>query len=356
VFFFNASSPKPHSIYRIRTNWILHYPAQIQEGLRNEGFEVVDKSLLYVNTTNCGWSRLHSYWGAGVRRGYMDVSWTATEPYRDPDIVHRVQEILQVQYPHVEIVLLVGILVYPVLLYVGLRIRGRKEKSKRKSPSKDMSTSPPKVMISHSHTTENAQRVPIFTPPLLNLAAELQLEIVSHLDFHDVRRLRATCRFYQSLITDALLEELRVAHVERLNKLENDKANAGPGTSDQAICFSCLRVKPKNMFTNDQLSARQRSCIPCGVKAGHWIRYGAALNVGGQTTWVCAHCKRLVSAARLCSNTRKYLCKNCSPRLHIEEDGSSLRCLQFVFGVILFAVACSGRGRYSLSEALAKVC
>jgi hypothetical protein len=359
VYFINASLPKPHPIYHIRTNWIIHHPAQIKEALRNKGFEIVDnKSQLHDNIPDCGWSRLLSFRATGVQRGYLDVNGTEAQPSGDADIVHRVQEVLHAQYPYVEIVILVATLSYPALLVLFTSAHFA-ESNEERVPV-EVPTRLEK-MVSHNDLTRSSQRqyfwfpvsiarvVRTRTSPLLSLPTELQENIVSQLEFHEARRLRVTCRFYRSFITESLLAELRANHVERLNRLENEMKTAGQHASDKAICFTCLRVRPLNMFERRKsfvqcaTDGQQRSCIPCKIKADGLRFYLDVWTEDGQMLRKCNYCQRLVPAQ---INHITYLCKICEYQRKLTQTWVGfLRLLQWLFGTIVFAVAFCGRGR-----------
>jgi hypothetical protein len=150
----------------------------------------------------CGWYYLESYRGLGVERGSLLVNGTDAEPSGDPQVVDSIHAILLPRYPYVEITLIlsmvvglaVAILVGCILLRSGPTVMRRSlweriqrnPKKRRLAPLLKLSRRSPEILQSSSK--------------LLQLPTKLHLEILSYLEYHDLRRMRASCGFYHDVI------------------------------------------------------------------------------------------------------------------------------------------------------------
>jgi hypothetical protein len=193
---------------------------------------------------------------------------------------------------------------------------------------------------------------------LSSIPAELQLETIQFLGYHDTLNLKATCRYYNYFISEDVLEDSRTRQLERFEEIERrskfEKLANVP-------CYNCLKEKPIAQFyhvpgqwyynTQPCLPLPDpgtRFCIPCAFKTKR-IAPGLNLNVNGNVYLICSGCKRFgknpASAVVTSKNGYNYaqycdLCKHDFDQLL--AFGWILRFLQFVLGLIIFALACTG--------------
>jgi hypothetical protein len=188
---------------------------------------------------------------------------------------------------------------------------------------------------------------------------ELQLNIIQFLGYHDVLKLKASCRYYNYFISPDVLEESKVKQIEEFEEVENQSRLAKPSL---VPCYTCLEKKPIAYFYN--ISARYyygaqpclplpdpgaRCCIPCAFKTNQ-VPAGLDLRVNGKTYLTCSGCgiftKNFIANTVNTFNGHGYgaycdYCKHDFERLL--SLGWLFRCSQFVLGVIIFALACTGK-------------
>src|SRR5207248_2592977 len=129
----------------------------------------------------------------GVPRGEVDVNGTTALPLGDPEALTRLHRALVVQYPYVEMVLILGMTVCPVLLALGSCLwyvfHWMEEKPEGLSDRKATRRQNTVVHRIHLAKTLNLWFFKRFlkpttpvpsspTSPLLNIPTELQLEII----------------------------------------------------------------------------------------------------------------------------------------------------------------------------------
>jgi len=174
--------------------------------------------------------------------------------------------------------------------------------------------------------------------PLSSIPAELQLDIMSMLDYYDVLHLKATCRYYQHFINKDVLQKSREYQIERFAEMEPTI------TTGNAPCYTCLKLKSQSSFTlprpNDP---RRRCCIPCAFRANRY-KPGCRIVFNGDSLVVCAACESFSKeplGANLQFNT---LCKDCNVEFKTAlVFGVLLRFMQGSFAIMVFALACTGQ-------------
>ena len=103
---------------------------------------------------------------------------------------------------------------------------------------------------------------------LPDLPAELQIKIISYLDFESLALLRATCTTLRYATSRKhqrhLLREYE--HTSNKSALEPFKSNTGITFQDLQPCYKCLTLRPMTHFAERDwsfISASSRLCIDC---------------------------------------------------------------------------------------------
>jgi hypothetical protein len=190
---------------------------------------------------------------------------------------------------------------------------------------------------------------------LSTLPAEVCLDIIMELDYRDVQTLKASCRYFRYFIDSSVTEASRMRQLEEFEELERQSHSMQPL---DAPCYTCLQKKPLAHFYNPAGTyyytaqpplplpdAGTRYCIPCGFKTKRYAP-GLQISVDNVTYLRCAGCKRLEKSAALPIGSARHYngqsCQHCSNDLKILNNGWIFRFIQFLLGIIIFALACTG--------------
>lgn len=101
--------------YHICVNWQLNYPAQLSYAFQEVGFAVLPGAPY-----QCGWQQWGSVTALRVSRGSIDVNGTLEFDRGDPDELMLIEEVLNREYPFVEILVLCATLVGPAVMLFGM--------------------------------------------------------------------------------------------------------------------------------------------------------------------------------------------------------------------------------------------
>jgi hypothetical protein len=191
------------------------------------------------------------------------------------------------------------------------------------------------------------------------IPAELQLHVISYLDYDAVLKLKGTCRYFNYFINADVIEASKVNQVEHYQQMETH--NTLP--SDQLPCYTCLKMKPKAEYyhkkgryymnaqpyrSHRQTAARnpdfERQCIRCGFQEGLYDP-GTKLNTGGQSWLICSSCGFLAKEPQdTTSSASGTSCKPCTVEYNfMRGHGTSIRMLQWMVAVVILPLACSGK-------------
>ncbi|KAF2098679.1 hypothetical protein NA57DRAFT_56326 [Rhizodiscina lignyota] len=353
-----SSNETGGAIYHLGTVWGIHYFDQLDHALAGAGFKMLDWESDAVPW--CGWQRTLKVYDAGIYRGWLDIRTGDHQNISSQDSA-RISAVLTAQYPFVEIMILLVVLVFPVILIIfiywwsyhskkhGLDRRHRIVRGSSATREKPKEKKQVTTKISKSQRSQWSLYLQQLgcgyrkeqSASLLMLPNELQLIIVSFLDFHDVRRLGMTCNFYNYLVSGSTLQERRDLHKSVLREEEQQIS-----TSDQRVCWSCEHIRQKEWFRDGQLPGHEgnRSCIVCQRKWGEF-NHGQRFMVGGGTACMvlCPRCDRLSNAESFSADDDGNLCGTCDDSVKYVDDWYfKFRVWQVIFGIVLFALACSG--------------
>ena len=189
------------------------------------------------------------------------------------------------------------------------------------------------------------------TGSLAQLPVELQLEIFFNLDYWDLQRVSASCRYYRHFVSKTMQDDARERTIVRFKEIERQ----GRLANNQKPCYTCLQMMPYTKFHDPNASTAttpkpptppigSRYCIKCGLK-NNKFKPGQGITSEGQTTAICKHCKRFQKKPIETQTLRQgYACQSCDYEvIYLQARGPILRFVQAVFAVIIFALACSGR-------------
>lgn len=152
---------------------------------------------------------------------------------------------------------------------------------------------------------------------LLNLAQELQEEIISNLEWPDRVCLKLTCKHYNQLIPSLDLNQL----------LEAEKS-AFSEQRDLYACRYCLRLRDGTEFADKMLKrtkgrghgdAAMRFCVECGLNAPKGTtRYspGTQIRIGGVTKVICDTCKSFKPIGKDIDGNEDRACVDCQAGLN----------------------------------------
>jgi hypothetical protein len=191
---------------------------------------------------------------------------------------------------------------------------------------------------------------------LSSIPAELQLHIIQNLGYRDAISLKATCRYYNYFISGAVIEDSKTRQLQDFEEIERHSKVEKPAN---VPCYTCLEEKPIAQFYN--IPGRwyyntqpclplpdpgTRCCIPCAFKTKR-VEPGLNLSVNGTVHLICSGCKKFEKSptiAAIKGNNHGKYCVAC--KTDFEEllaYGWKVRFFQFVLGIIIFAVACTGQ-------------
>jgi hypothetical protein len=194
---------------------------------------------------------------------------------------------------------------------------------------------------------------------LSSIPVELQLNIIQYLGYHDVLNLKALCQYYNYFISPEILNESRRRQIEDFEEIENRSQLLKPS---HVPCYTCLKEKPIAQFYN--VTGRYyystqpciplpdpgtRCCIPCAFKA-NLVAPGLNLHANGNSYLICSGCGMFsmnpVAQSINTFNGYSYgvYCNHCKHDFEkLLGCGWLFRFIQFVLGVIIFALACTGK-------------
>lgn len=187
------------------------------------------------------------------------------------------------------------------------------------------------------------------TGPLAQLPVEIQLEIFSYTDYVELNNLKSTCRYYRQLISKSILDDAMKHTKDKYEEMDRNKTFP----KSQTPCYTCLRLKDKckfHEFNGTNYSGNiapipdPRCCITCGVK-NKIFPAGQAILSGNVAMAICKHCKRFQKKPVYSNIVRDgYACRSCDEEVGwLQRVGVNTRCIQAIFAIIIFALACSGR-------------
>lgn len=372
TFFVDSLQNSSGVFYHVGTVWGIHHRDQLHVGLAEAGFRPATNDTGRI--PQCQWTKAMKVYKTGVYRGWLDVQ-DGRNTTGDPAALARISAVLQAQYPFVEILIICATVILPLLTLAALSAVGERQRgysgsssgmygSEKQNRRIDRPRSVLRALrnktrsmarVYHRITSRLRKRPP--PPALLRLPDELHVNITDRLEFHDLRRLRATCGFYHSLITEDVLRERHNSHTNWLLSQE--------GKADRMPCWKCEQVKGKNDFRCEQLPGitGNRVCLWCELKAGtistgRYYVVGTAgqsrnyvYNSSVQRAVVCLRCQKFSLLERYSTSyysvsTNQHadnLCTACHKLVKdLQTAAVILRGAQFPFAIILFAVACSG--------------
>jgi hypothetical protein len=191
------------------------------------------------------------------------------------------------------------------------------------------------------------------------IPAELQLHVISYLDYDSVLELKQTCRYFNYFVNADVIKESKAVQIEAYKEIE--RSNKLP--ANKLPCYTCLKLKAtaefynktSNYYYNAQLYSYNRQptrtpadfnryCIRCGFREGHYDP-GTKLNTGGQSWMICSACG-LLSKEPLNSNNGYYgvTCKPCTTEFNfMRGNGAVVRMLQWMIAVVILPLACTGK-------------
>jgi len=344
IVFANLSVPSPAPRYYIGTTWRVFYPFQVKQGLNHAGFQVLDSGY-----PSCGYTLEDTTSARGIVRGWYGINGSGSQPDGQSDIGVQVDGILRSTYPYVEIYLLASILLFPVFLlsvivstsFLSLSLCASDRKTNRKQNTSTIKG----LGVRFSRWTRLSRWRSKPSPHIAKLPAELQLHIMSYLDYRSAVNLRHTSRYYSQIISLADISALRT----------RDGESNAPGT-DQGLrsCVRCLSLLPFYAFDTDQLgsgvSNQQRQCLQCSLRGGGYSHGGI---VRGQL--FCAHCRTLKNASneKVPDSSWQWKlndlepawrwCRECLDcRSRLIAANLLIRLPQFAIALVIFGLANSG--------------
>jgi hypothetical protein len=385
IYFINVTSTSISPIYLIRTGWIVHFPAQIRNSLHKSGSEVIDPATYNKNNSDgrtikrCGWKRLKTFDNLGIQKGKLDVNGTEILALGQPDIVRKVSDVLRV-YPYVEITMTLCFIFGPLgTLYSLYKYNGtnkyykwdaewinkqkRRRKRLREAERRESLGSKLKKWSEKRRKSTNLA----FSPPeigdarLLQLPAELQLELISYLEYHDLRRLHSSCRFYHCFIPNDKLKAQRSELESQLFKAEQSIALRHNINTQNFTCFSCLQMKPTQDFVSADCNfdyyrhpnfSKIRACAPCQLKKARKSN-GVELSLSyGQKIYSCGYCNEQSSIKSVRDQGKLgyrmkdegWWCGKCyKDNQKLDQVGGLIRFPQIILSLVLFCTSLAGK-------------
>jgi hypothetical protein len=345
-------------MYLVRTHWIVYHPDQIRAGIRKAGFELVNNTQ---SIDKCGWQRLATFSKSSVRRGTFDVLGTA-----EPGIVQKVGEVMIDAYPYTEITLILCFLVAPIGGFIALIYFARDniQKQKRRAepePRKCLKTK----LKDWKYNQIDPEKLAFHPPSFGNstflhvLPTELHLDVLDVMPYPDLKAMRATCRFYHSLVPKDKLESMRQRWEGVIKSEEKDQQIR----RQQLPCFTCLDIKPLDEFPwIEQLkqhahpryggrfgySNDRRQCTDCMVKDGKSKNGLPPFKVARDKFMHVCGCCGVRSYAPDDSGGFKmkgggHWCMGCYEKnSKILENSFIIRLPQFLIAFVIFSISFSG--------------
>ncbi len=384
TLFLNTSAPSPRPIYIVSTEWHIFYVRQVEHAIAQAGFTIVPNENTTGNgiVPECGWQTLQTTRALGVRRGSFGINnQTDGLPHPQTGLEDTVTALLCSQYPYVEITLIVTLLVGPIIVVTltiivvmlskkldtkHLRWRQRKLRKSLQKPPK------PKT---NRVSTDGSREIKTFNRPnneksrILHIPDEIQLHILTYMDYEYICTLRSTCRYYYELMDDSFLKPLKAQYIKAMIALERSEQATHPvcWTFDNAstreftvlFCTSCDRPRPTSTFSVDfqRADPDTRVCLPCKYAAGEYMEgfatettYNAAFRCYQRSKQFnfCSVCKRHTNL-EYPQSMDSYTCENCVGLVpHVYILSYCLIPFEFVFAIIAWAVASSGTYTYDV--------
>jgi hypothetical protein len=284
------------------------------------------------------------------------------------------------QYPYVEITLIVTLLVGPIIVIILAGIAARlsqkldskylrwRQRKRQKSLRK-----PPKPTPSRPSTIE-LKEIKRFNRPsneksrIFRLPDELQLHILAHMDYESARSLRSACKYYNELIDDSILKPLQTQYIKAMVALERYELsisgwanNPTPTRQFTALyCSSCKRPRPTSTFAlgSHRTDPDSRVCIPCWYAASEYPKRFEVTTANNaifrcdqpsKQFEFCSICKSLTDLPRL-GYMNPDTCQKCKNVVSgVYAVPALLIPFEFVFAIIAWAVASSGKYTYKAS-------
>ena len=194
------------------------------------------------------------------------------------------------------------------------------------------------------------------------LPAEMQLSVISFMDYPSVLKLKQTCRYFNFFINADVLRDSKQYQIDQYQDME--KRNRLP--PNRLPCYTCLHLQPMTEFYNitsnfyygsqptysynynraaqsPPLKVWDRCCIRCNFMKGNY-NAGLALTTKGETWMFCGACGHLVRQHEAMGYGGYGTCKPCS-NLHnfLKGFGPVIRCMQLVVAIVILPLACTGQ-------------
>jgi hypothetical protein len=316
IYFINGSSEILSPFYLLRTSWRVQHPKQIRKSLRQAGFTVVDVGSYNGNVNHtrtiedCGWNRLTTFNRKAAKLGKFDVNGTDELPLGETNIDITIGKIMP--YPYVEITMICAFLFGPLVTLFFLVVTQDLPRWRSKERARKDREALAKLEEKCRRRTIARRAKFTWSPPqfgdsrLLLLPTELHLDITGCLDYHSLRNVSQTCRFYHQLTPGPTLEEKQKeyrVYLQNLDHQMSQKKATSRSNQSSKICFSCLQVKLNTEFRRgdrDDLYVQSSggppkidkygACVACILKKANRVN-GVSFNTPGRVEIsLCGQC------------------------------------------------------------------
>jgi hypothetical protein len=201
------------------------------------------------------------------------------------------------------------------------------------------------------------------------IPAELQLHIISFMDYPSVLKLKQSCRYFNFFINSDIVKQSRIQQIETYKSMERHRSRLPEG---KVPCYSCLHLKTQSEFYDQvgkyyygarpttttyyartavgeaPLQVYDRTCIRCNFREGNY-EPGVKLTTMDEDWMVCNACgmlgkERAVGAVPYVYGKTTGMCKPCSNgHEFIKAAGGLMRIMQFLLAVVILPLACTGQ-------------
>lgn len=211
--------------------------------------------------------------------------------------------------------------------------------------------------------------------PLASMPAELQLHILSFLDYREVVQFKHVCRYFNYFISEDVLRECKENQIAAFHHMEDTRTLP----QNMLACYTCLNLKPSSEFYsitgNYYLNAapsnglypttqsahlaaatstkyyEERYCIRCGFNDCKFS-FGLRLTTQGRSLMYCSGCGVLDDQPAHATAYTDTCCRPCKKEYDfLREHGSTARLFQWIFSIIVLALACTGQAMPWTSQA-----
>jgi len=377
ILFINTSAPSPRPIYIVEAAWSIFYPQQLEHAIAQAGFTTItnDKTTGKNIIPECGWQTLQSITALGVRRGRLGINnQTDGLPLPQLGLEDTVSALMSSQYPYVEITFILTFVVWPIIVVILTAIAVKLSKKLdriwirwRKRKLQESIQKPPKPMPNRLKEIKKFNRPSNEKSRILHIPDELQLQILTYMDYESVCALRSTCKFYNELIDDSILKPLQTKYIETMIAWERSELATRRSCSQYNLptptrqftalyCTNCRRPRPTSTFSinSQQMDPFSRVCLPCKYAADEYSEglttataYNALFYWNQQSKHfnLCSVCKshNLWYMESVRYYEQAYTCQRCANLVkHLYSVPSLLIPFEFVFALIAWALESSG--------------